>query len=57
MLNFHNNERSQNTVLLASTHAVYKAPHSTVRRTHRTDTDTDRHFTVTLRLRHMYTQQ
>ena len=24
-------ERSQNTVLLASTQAVYKAPHSTVR--------------------------
>ena len=38
-------ERSQNTVLLASTQAVYKAPHSTVRETvsqlgtvsHRTD--------------------
>ena len=26
-------ERSQNTVLLASTQAVYKAPHSTVRHT------------------------
>ena len=25
-------ERSQNTVLLVSTQAVYKAPHSTVRR-------------------------
>ena len=24
-------ERSQNTILLASTQAVYKAPHSTVR--------------------------
>ena len=30
-------ERSQNTVLLASTQAVYKAPHSTVRQT---DTET-----------------
>ena len=35
-------ERSQNTVLLASTQAVYKAPHSTVRESsetvsHRTD--------------------
>ena len=32
-------ERSQNTVLLASTQAVYKAPHSTVRETvsHGTD--------------------
>ena len=28
-------ERSQNTVLLASTQAVYKAPHSTVRRAER----------------------
>ena len=28
-------ERSQNTVLLASTQAVYKAPHSTVRHTQR----------------------
>ena len=27
-------ERSQNTVLLASTQAVYKAPHSTVRDAH-----------------------
>ena len=33
-------ERSQNTVLLASTQAVYKAPHSTVRHTFR-DTFTD----------------
>ena len=31
-------ERSQNTVLLASTQAVHKAPHSTVQDTHR-----DRH--------------
>ena len=28
---FFTSERSQNTVLLASTQAVYKAPHSTVR--------------------------
>ena len=34
-INFMNIERSQNTVLLASTQAVYKAPHSTVRHTHR----------------------
>ena len=41
-------ERSQNTVLLASTQTVYKAPHSTVRDRHRvpaTDTDTHSHGT------------
>ena len=46
-------EQSQNTILLASTQAVYKAPHSTVRDTH-THTQTGR---ISIRLRSdMHTQ-
>ena len=47
------NERSQNTVLLASTQAVYKAPHSTVRgHTHTHRVREDQHQT---QVRHPHT--
>ena len=54
---YHNPERSQNTVLLVSTQAVYKALHSTVRHTHRdthTQTQTQTH---TLTQRHTQTHR
>ena len=44
---FSNSHDSQNTVLLASTQAVYKAPHSTVR-----ERDTHRQLAVSSRTAH-----